>query len=90
MPSTPSALAFLLPLQAGSPLEVGLIVVAVVALLVVGGLFGAVRLAMIQGTGQSDGPSPDELTNCPECGARTPLAAATCDYCGEPLPDSDG
>lgn len=84
-----SALA-VLPMRAETPLEVGLLVVAVVALLVVAGLFGAVRIAMIQGTGQSDGPSPDELTNCPRCGARTPVADETCHYCDEPLPGPDG
>lgn len=86
MPSASSALALPVQIQSNSPLDVGLLVLGVVALLVVVGLFGAVRVAMIQGTGQSDGPSPDELTNCPGCGARTPIADETCDYCGDPLP----
>ncbi len=77
----------LLPVQTGSFSDL-LFPLGVVALIVVGVLFAVVRVSMIQATGQSDGPSPDELTNCPECGARTPLAAATCDYCDEPLSDA--
>ena len=57
----------------------------VVAVLALGVLFGIVRVAMIQGTGQSEGPSPDERTNCPACGARTPIGEANCEYCGQPV-----
>lgn len=85
MSPSPLGVALQLPVQSSSPLEVLLLVLAVVAVIVLGGLFGAVRLAMIQGTGQSDGPSPEELTNCPSCGARTPVDAASCDYCGDPV-----
>ena len=77
----------LFPAQTGSFSDL-LFPLGVVVLLVVGALFGVVRMAMIQGTGQSDGPSPDELTNCAECGARTPLAGEECEYCGEPLSET--
>lgn len=80
----PFASGHLSPVQSG-PYPDPLFPLAVVAVLALGVLFAVVRVAMIQGTGQSDGPSPDELTNCPACGARTPIADETCDYCGGPL-----
>lgn len=88
MLSPPSVAVRHLLMQANSPLAIGALILFVVVLIVVGGLFGAVRIAMIQGTGQSEGPSPDELTNCPDCGARTPLSDETCTYCDQPLSES--
>ncbi|QLD89834.1 hypothetical protein HWV07_12660 [Natronomonas salina] len=74
----------LLQVQTGSFSD-PLFPLGVVALLALGVLFGVVRVAMIQGTGQSEGPSPDELTNCADCGARTPVAEENCEYCGRPV-----
>ena len=74
----------LLPAQTGSFSDL-LFPLGVVAVLALGVLFGIVRVAMLQGTGRSEGPSPDELTNCADCGARTPAAEEHCEYCGRPV-----
>lgn len=35
--------------------------------------------------GSRESPPPEELTNCPSCGARIAVEAGECEYCGDPL-----
>ncbi len=37
-------------------------------------------------TSGEDRVSPEEKSNCPECGSRNPVNRQQCDYCGVPLP----
>lgn len=49
-----------------------------------------VRMGLIQGSLSPDETaSPEEMTNCPDCGARTPIDRSTCEYCDTPLDDGD-
>ena len=80
---------FLLYVFVGGPLAIiGLY--ALVFLLAIGPLgwfvVGFLAIAGIA-TGRIwvDGGDAIERTNCPECGAPSPVEAATCDYCDAPL-----
>lgn len=85
MPTSPFDSAAQFPLQVSSLSDV-LFLLALLLLIAIGGLFTVVKISVIQATAQTDGLTPDELRNCPSCGARTPLADETCDYCGERVP----
>jgi hypothetical protein len=57
------------------------IVVGAVALFVIWFQFLEVRTLY----GRGDSTPPEQLTNCPSCGARLPVDAERCDHCDEPL-----
>lgn len=78
-----------------SPMAVGTVSEPVLVFLlvaVVGGLLAVhwVRqAALFRSVGnRGDRPTPEELTNCPSCGARVPAEGESCEHCGASFDDA--
>ena len=63
-----------------------IVAIMLLALFVIGVQF--VKSRELYGNG--DSTRVDEQTNCPACGARTPVEKDSCRYCGESIATDDG
>ena len=70
---------------------IGLVVALAGASMFVLGAFGPVvvgvlaMVAGLAGPSRGSGEGPVEKENCPDCGARNPVAREACHYCGHEL-----
>lgn len=75
----------------GGPLPVALVeaigqialVIGFMAFVLLAIVFEFIKVHELYGSG--DSTTPDQLTNCPSCGARISAQADACEYCDSPV-----